>query len=134
MSHYVDRKRKVAFERVSEAKILSDLRPAAERLGEPLAINRYRKEAPRRGWVYYTAANRFGSWAEACQAAGVRSYPPRGRMRTSLFGERECLQALKSCSEELGRSPKLTEYVSRSAEHPEQPKAETIRSATRSPS
>jgi len=51
MSHYVDRKRKVAFERVSEAKILSDLRPAAERLGEPLAINRYRKEAPRRGWV-----------------------------------------------------------------------------------
>ncbi|MEJ7790247.1 MAG: hypothetical protein WKF29_10230 [Thermoleophilaceae bacterium] len=88
MSHYVDRKRKVAFEQVSEAKILSDLRPAAERLGEPLAINRYRKEAPRRGWVHYTAANRFGLWAEACQPAGVRSY--LGRMGTSLFGEREC--------------------------------------------
>ncbi len=67
MSQYVTGNRNVAFERVSEAKILSDLREAARSLGEPLGVWRYRKHAPKRGWVSdFTAANRFGSWAAAC--------------------------------------------------------------------
>ena len=48
-------------------------------------------------------------------------------MKTTLFGERECVEALKACSEELGCSPRLKEYASWSVEHPERPKAETIR-------
>ena len=128
MSQYVSGKRKVAYELVSEAKILSDLRAAAKSLGEPLVIPRYRKEAPKRGWVSdFTAAKRFGSWAAACRAAGVRANPALGRRRTSRFGKHECVLALRSCSEELGRSPTLESYASWSAKHPEQPKAETIR-------
>lgn len=128
MSQYVKGKRTVAWERVSEAKILSDLRVAAEELGEPLSIKGYRKEAPKRRWVSdFTVAHRFGSWAGACQVAGVRSNPASGRRASSRFGERECLRALKRCSEELGASPTLVGYVSWSAEHPEEPKAATIR-------
>ena len=127
MSQYVNGKRAVAFERVSEAKVLSDLREAAERLGEPFSIQRYRKQAPSRGWVAdFTAANRFGSWAAACRAAGIKSNP-RPRARSSRFDERDCVCALRACAEELGRSPTLVGYASWAAGHPDRPKAPTIR-------
>lgn len=128
MSQYVSGKRAVAYELVSSAKIILDLRAAAEILGEPLIIPRYREQAPKRGWVSdFTAANRFGSWAEACRVAGVRSNPAMGRRENSRFGPRECLRALRSCAEELGRSPTLARYESWSARRPEHPKAATIR-------
>ena len=128
MSLYVNGKEEVAFERVSEAKILADLRAAARSLGEPLAVGRYRKHAPGRGWVAdFTAASRFGSWAAACRAAGVRANPARGRKQTSRFGADECLRALGSCAQELGRTPTHLAYDAWVARHPSHPKAATIR-------
>ena len=128
MSQYVTGNRKVAFERVSEAKILSDLREAARSLGEPLGVRRYRKHAPKRGWVSdFTAANRFGSWAAACHAAGVGSNPRLERSGSSRFGQADCVRALKRCSQELGTSPTYVSYAEWAREHPEHPKAETMR-------
>ena len=128
MSQYVKGKRTVAWKLVSDAKILSDLRAAAEELGEPLSIKRYRRQAPERGWVSdFTVAHRFGSWAEACEVLGIRSNQASAHRTGSRFGERECLRALRRCAKELGGSPTLVGYVSWSAEHPYEPKAATIR-------
>ena len=92
------------------------------------SVWRYRKHAPKRGWVsHFTAANRFGSWAAACHAAGVRSNPRLGRSGSSRFGQADCVRALERCSQELGTSPTYVGYAAWARKHPEHPKAETIR-------
>lgn len=127
MSQYVTGKREVHFERVPRSKVLSDLRDAAQILGEPLLVHRYRAEAPKRGWVAdFTAAKRYGSWAAACQAAGVRCNRRLGRY-SSRFGQRDCARALKACAKELGASPTFAGYSDWARDRPGHPKGETVR-------
>jgi hypothetical protein len=64
----------VANKRYSDLEITRALKGAAKVAGEPLSVGKYDKvRASVDGPSAIRLIQRFGSWREACQAAGVRS-------------------------------------------------------------
>jgi hypothetical protein len=68
----------MANERYSDLEIARALRAAAKVAGEPLSVGKYDKiRATFDGPSAIRLIQRFGSWSQACQAAGVRSGDPK---------------------------------------------------------
>jgi hypothetical protein len=64
----------MANERYSDLQIAQALRAAARIAGEPLSVGKYDKiRSTLNGPSAIRLIQRFGSWAEACQSAGIRS-------------------------------------------------------------
>lgn len=102
------------------------LKAAAEVCGEPLTIPAYRLEAPSHGWpADLTITKAFGSWGEACAAAGVTFNTPKGAQRGS-YGRGDCVKALRLCKAELGDVPSYERYSVWAREN-RQPSGSTVR-------
>lgn len=111
--------------------ILDCLKRAAEICGEPLTIPAYRSIAPENGFVAdLTVVNAFGSWQNACEAAGVRANPAEGP-RKGAYTVEDCLNSLRQCADELGRIPSYETY-SGWAKGKKRPSGPTIRVKVRS--
>lgn len=85
------------------------LRTAAAVQGEPLSHKRYSEVSAGLGPSAPTVIKLFGSWREACRAAGVaHGRPPRAGYER--FSVAECRWWAARCAKELGRLPSLAEY------------------------
>lgn len=92
-------------------EILDAIRTAAKECGEPLSKGDYLKVAGRQGLpAELTILRAFGSWAEACKEAGVRSHAVRLRSER-VYSDADCVDALRACWEDLERIPTLKEYA-----------------------
>lgn len=107
--------------------LLNALREAADICGEPLTIPAYRQFAPKKKWpADLTVKRAFGSWADACKAAGVKANPAEGP-RKNAYTEADCLNSLRICAAEHdGRIPSYGEYTKWAREH-KQPSGPTVR-------
>lgn len=82
-----------------------------------LTIPRYtefanaRHTADGRRWpTYQTYRNRFGSWPQALHAAGIPANPPRRRWSGKRIDRDECLAAILTVQQKLGKTPTEAEY------------------------
>jgi hypothetical protein len=82
-----------------------------------LTISRYTKfangrhTADGRRWpTYQTYRNRFGSWPQALHAAEVPANPPRRRWSGKRIDRDECLAAILTVQQKLGKTPTEAEY------------------------
>jgi hypothetical protein len=119
----------VSYER---SEIIDALREAAKVCGEPLTIPAYRKQAPVAKWpTDVTVVKAFGSWADACEAAGVKANRrvTNGQRRSGAFSEQDCVDALRAYTEaHEGDTPSYERYTkwARGTDHPSGPSVRAI--------
>jgi hypothetical protein len=105
-----------AKRRYSDEDLTAFLREAGTAAGGRLSGSAYgafargRRTADGRPWpTEQTAANRFGSWRAAVQAAGLGAYPSFGGLRRR-FSREQCVEAVRLMGERLERTPSRGEY------------------------
>ena len=74
-----------------------------------------------------TIANRFGSWVDACEAAGVECGRTLRIDYTRRWTPSEMLAYLRICRDEIGRAPTVREYEIWARTHDGAPSEGTIR-------
>jgi hypothetical protein len=94
----------------TDEDLLEALVRAADVIGEPLQVHRYKEVVPKLKLPsHMTIINRFGSWSKACRKAGVR--PGKSRVtRAQRFSQEDCVVALRACRDQLGHRPTYDEY------------------------
>lgn len=105
--------------RWSDEEVLWCLRQAAQEVDEPLkgleftALARGRTFDDGRPWPRHRSiADRFGSWTGALRRAGVPAGHSTGLGGSRLrFTRRDCVEAIRSCSRDLGGVPTWGRYV-----------------------
>mgnify|MGYP006279947471 CR=1 FL=1 len=93
-------------QKVSGEELLEDLRELADELGEPPRFEEMVKHGDHRARTY---TKRYGSWAEALEAAGLDPEDRSGG--TQQVSTDQLLADLRRLHEELGRVPTATDVV-----------------------
>ena len=83
--------------RISDDELRADLQQVADELGESPTVRQYREHGT---YTDSTLRNRFGSWSEALQAAGLDDSGSQRPVPTS-----QLIDELQDLADELGESP-----------------------------
>lgn len=112
--------------RYSDESIKGYMRDAAAQFGQPLTIAAYNKYADGKAVpTNLTIMHRFGSWREACEAAGITSNEYRARRK--VFTAELCAEALRQCARDQdGVIPSYMRYA-KWAKGSDGPSAPTVR-------
>lgn len=98
-------------ERRSDDEVLEDMRTAF-RLSKArkLTGKLYNRHRPEGSLSHVRVVQRFNTWRDACELAGVPSKPAIRRNYTRGYGEKEILEALYECQQAVGRLPTVNDY------------------------
>lgn len=114
----------------SDEELLGCLRAAAEAAGEPLTVTAYSahvRETAGECPTSQTHINRFGSWREALQAAGLAAHQPSGVAGRGRFDEAACAAAVAACARIMRKTPTALEYQQYAAQRSSRPSLSTVR-------
>jgi hypothetical protein len=113
----------------SDEALLDCLRAAAADIGEPLTVSGYNAHARDGGGcpTSQTHINRFGSWRQALQAAGLAAHPASGVAGRGRFTAASCAAAVAACAKRLRKTPTALDYQAYAADRPSRPSLSTVR-------
>ena len=94
--------------RTPSEELLEELRRVAEDLGRPPSIPEMNE---RGGYSGYTYQDRFGSWKDAIETAGLDPEESPGGGRKKQYSDEELLGDIRTVAEEVQDTPTLQQYM-----------------------